>query len=285
METTWRVHVQPHWGNRQVSTIRKSHIAAWVGTKSSERAPQTVRRMMFVLSGILDLAVDDKAITSNPAAGIQLPTKHRKPPRYLTHAQVEALAGQLEGERATIIRFLAYTGLRWGELAALRTRDIDTKRHRITVEQNAVIVNGYYEIGTPKTGKPRTLGFAPFLIFPLRPLIDDKTSNQYVFGDGDTPLRYPNAGDGWFAAAVKRAMRTDPTFPRITLHDLRHTAASLAVSAGANVKAVQRMLGHASAAMTLDVYADLFDEDMDAVAASLNNARTAALATLDMKVS
>ena len=53
-------------------------------------------------------------------------------------------------------------------------------------------------------------------------------------------------------------------------HDLRHTAASLAVSSGANVKAVQRMLGHAGAAMTLDVYADLFDDDLDAVAVALN---------------
>jgi integrase len=55
-------------------------------------------------------------------------------------------------------------------------------------------------------------------------------------------------------------------FPRVTAHDLRHTTASLAISAGANVKGVQRMLGHASAAMTLDVYADLFDSDLDAVA-------------------
>ena len=58
----------------------------------------------------------------------------------------------------------------------------------------------------------------------------------------------------------------------MTDHDLRHTAASLAVSAGANVKAVQRMLGHASAAMTLDVYADLFDDDLDAVADALDAA-------------
>jgi integrase len=61
-------------------------------------------------------------------------------------------------------------------------------------------------------------------------------------------------------------MEKDPTFPRVTIHDLRNTAASLAISAGANVKAVQRMLGHASAAMTLDVYADLFDGDLGAVA-------------------
>ena len=58
----------------------------------------------------------------------------------------------------------------------------------------------------------------------------------------------------------------------MTLHDLRHTAASLAISSGANVKAVQRMLGHASAAMTLDIYADLFDDDLDALARRLDNA-------------
>ncbi len=55
-------------------------------------------------------------------------------------------------------------------------------------------------------------------------------------------------------------------------HELRHTAASLAVSSGANVKAVQRMLGHASAALTLDTYADLFDDDLDAVADRLDDA-------------
>jgi integrase len=63
-----------------------------------------------------------------------------------------------------------------------------------------------------------------------------------------------------------------PSIPRLTPHDLRHTAASLAISSGANVKAVQRMLGHASAAMTLDTYADLFDDDLDAVASRLNDA-------------
>ncbi len=58
----------------------------------------------------------------------------------------------------------------------------------------------------------------------------------------------------------------------MTLHDLRHTAASMSISAGANVKAVQRMLGHASAAMTLDIYADLFDDDLNAVSDRLDEA-------------
>lgn len=62
-----------------------------------------------------------------------------------------------------------------------------------------------------------------------------------------------------------------------TPHDIRHTAASLAISAGAHVKAVQRMLGHSSATTTLDTYADLFDADLDLVAASLNEARRASM--------
>ncbi|MDP9025987.1 MAG: tyrosine-type recombinase/integrase, partial [Actinomycetota bacterium] len=64
-----------------------------------------------------------------------------------------------------------------------------------------------------------------------------------------------------------------PEIPKLTVHDLRHTAASLAISAGANVKAVQRMLGHASAAMTLDVYSDLFEDDLVAVSDALDEAR------------
>jgi integrase len=69
---------------------------------------------------------------------------------------------------------------------------------------------------------------------------------------------------------VEGCQDADGTFPRITAHDLRHTAASLAISAGANVKVIQRMLGHASATMTLDVYADLFDGDFTAVADKLS---------------
>jgi integrase len=76
----------------------------------------------------------------------------------------------------------------------------------------------------------------------------------------------PPGAESWLASAVRRCQAADESFPRVTAHDLRHTAASLAISAGANVKVVQRMLGHTSAAMTLDIYASLFDSDLDAVA-------------------
>jgi integrase len=71
----------------------------------------------------------------------------------------------------------------------------------------------------------------------------------------------PKSSAAWFAAAVQRA-----TIQQVTPHDLRHTCASLAVSAGVDVLALQRMRGHTSAKVTLDIYADLFDDDLDAVA-------------------
>lgn len=138
----------------------------------------------------------------------------------------------------------------------------------------------------------RTVPYPAFLGKMLMREIAGKPSGALIFGDGVTHLLLPNSVNGRFAAAVRKAQATRveaiaeakergeelklPEFPRVTPHDLRHTAASLAISSGANVKAVQRMLGHASAAMTLDTYADLFDDDLDAVAKNLAEAaRTA----------
>ena len=89
-------------------------------------------------------------------------------------------------------------------------------------------------------------------------------------GDGLLPCAAVHTRS-WLSGAVARCQKADPAFPRVTAHALRHTAASLAISAGANPKVVQRMLGHMSAAMTLDVYADLFESDLDTVADRLEN--------------
>ena len=107
----------------------------------------------------------------------------------------------------------------------------------------------------------------------LSALMVSKGRDDLVFTTprGDV-LRVSNYRKRVFVPAVARCRKSDESFPSITPHDLRHTAVSLAVSAGANVKAVQRMLGHAKASMTLDVYADLFDDDLDSVADSLDAA-------------
>lgn len=124
-------------------------------------------------------------------------------------------------------------------------------------------------IGTPKTYKRRSVPYPAFLAPDLLAATGGRQANDIVFADDrGRPLVTPTIREhSWFDRALETA-----GLPTMTIHDLRHTAASLAISAGGNVKAVQKMLGHASAAMTLDVYADLFDDDLDAVAIRLDQA-------------
>lgn len=227
-----------------------------------------------ILLAILEDGVRDRRILANPAADVDLPRKAPAPRHYLTHEQVEVLARAADG-RGTIMRTLAYTGIRWGELVALRVRHVNFLRRRFAIEENAPTSRGRITVGTPKTHERRSVGFPAFLADELAVLCQGKSRDALLFGDGSVHLRTPSSQDGWFDVAVRACQGASDAFPRVTPHDLRHTAASLAVSAGANVKAVQRMLGHKSAAMTLDVYADLFDDDLDGVSTRLDEARSA----------
>jgi len=119
------------------------------------------------------------------------------------------------------------------------------------------------------------VAFPKFLTEPLARQCEGKGRNDILFPAARGGYAKPPGASTWFSGAVDRCRQADPTFPRVTAHDLRHTAASLAISAGANVKVVQRMLGHASAAMTLDVYSDLFESDMDLVADAHDERRAA----------
>ena len=124
-------------------------------------------------------------------------------------------------------------------------------------------------MGTTKAHKHRTVPLPEFLLPYLAARCEGKGRDDLLFpGVDGGHLKRPHGGSGWFDRAI-----AESRLARITPHDLRHTAASLAVSAGANVKAVQKMLGHASAAETLDTYADLFYDGLEAVATALHDAR------------
>ena len=186
-----------------------------------------------------------------------------------------ALAGAVE-RQSEVVRFLAYTGLRWGEMAALRVQDFDMLRRRVNVSRS-VTESGGLVWATPKTWERRSVPFPAALSGELAALMIGKRRDDLVFTDQrGGVLRSSNWRARVFQPAVEVRQKADESFPAISPHDLRHTAASLAISAGANVKAVQRMLGHAKASMTLDVYADLFDDDLDAVAVNLDAAIVAA---------
>ncbi|MCS3492402.1 integrase [Arthrobacter sp. JUb119] len=278
LEIAWRVHVEPVWGKWPISEIVHTEVQAWV-TKLSigdakakpvvkPKSATTVIRAYGVLAAILDDAVKDRRLQTNPARGVDLPRKTKKAHVFLSHEQIRDLADH--SKYPTLVRVLAYCGLRWGEATALRVQDVDMIRRRLNVNQNAVDVGGKIKVGTPKSHEQRSVPFPEFMAPAIGELCKNKHREDLVFPNSDgTYLRHIDMRErkSWFGSAV-----IDSGVPRVTPHDLRHTAASFAVSAGANVKAVQRMLGHSSAAMTLDVYAELFDDDLDGVAVALNEA-------------
>ena len=267
-------HIVPELGKIPIGDLTRLRVQEWASALPG--APATVRKIVNVLSGSLRFAVEDERLPSNPAARLKLPkpTKSRK--RYLSHNQVAALAQAIDEMKdgreygyGLVVLVLAYCGLRWGELSGLRIRDLDldAKHPRLTVEQTVVADKGYQRIEPPKDYEHRSIPIPAFLVGLLRAQIAGRPAYAPVFYGirTGTWLRNHVYRVGWFDTAAEAV-----GIKGLTPHELRHTAASLAVSAGANVKAVQRMLGHASAAVTLDVYADLFDDDLDGVATALN---------------
>lgn len=269
-ESAWRVHVEPRWRRAKVGEIRYTDVQAWVTELAGELSPSMVATVFSVLARILDDAVRDRMLAANPARGVKLPSRGKRQNVYLTAGQLGALAVEA-GRYGSLVLLLGTAGLRWGEAAALRVADVDFLRRRITLHQNAVMVGRTVHVGSLKSGHARTVALSGFVVDELAVTCEGKGRDDLIWPARDGGYLGPPASNkSWLSGAVGRCKVADPLFPQITAHALRHTAASLAISAGANVKVVQRMLGHASAAMTLDVYADLFDDDLTGVAAKLD---------------
>lgn len=268
IESAWRVHVLPKWGRWQVAKVTVPDIESWIAQMVRDgRGTTTVLRAHGVLSGVLGDAVKARRLASNPARGIEgLPRKSTRRHVYLSANDVHRLAAE-SGEHRPLVYVLAFCGLRWGEAIALRVRDVEFLKRRLVVHENAVQLGVDHAVGQTKGRAVRSVPVPSFVLDELSPVCADKDPSDLVFpGPDGKYLPRPKSTRGWFSGAVKRAK-----VQQITPHDLRHSAASLAVSAGVNVLALQRMLGHKSAKVTLDTYADLFDTDLDAVAVTLHN--------------
>jgi integrase len=269
-----RHHVLPRWGAVRLDRITYDDAQAWVnGLAASGLAGASVRKVAGVFSGVLTSAVRGKRLRISPADSLALPRQALARRRYLTARQVEGLA-EASGEWGDLVQMLAYTGLRFGEAAALRVRSVDILRRRLTVEESVTEVDGRLVWSAPKDHQRRSVPFPAFLAPAFEGRMAGKSPDSVLFetAAGST-LRVRNMRRDWFDRATSAA-----GLAGLTPHELRHTAASLAVGARANVLAVQRMLGHEKPSTTLDVYSDLFDGDLDAVAEALEGARTSALA-------
>ena len=196
---------------------------------------------------------------------------------YLTHDQLEALAAAC-GRYTTLVRVLGYAGLRWGEAVALRVGRVDVLRGRLDIADAMTEVNG-----------------GPCSVYPRRTndeLCPSRRSCARTLparceGNPATTSSSPHRGAGclrgnvfrrshWDRACIKIGVgeMVDGRYRGLTPHDLRHAAASFAIASGASVKGVQSMLGHSSATQTLDRYAALWPDELEAVAERIDAARS-----------
>ena len=270
--SVWNSRVEPHWGDMLVADVRSSAVRGWVAAMVAEGTGTPISENAFgVLRRVLGAAGEDNRIARNPCDGVKLPKRKHADRGYLSHEQVAALASQVERD-PEVVRFSRTPDSAGGKMAALRVQDFDMLRRRVNVSRS-VTESGGLQWSTPKSWERRSVPFPAVLAEELASLMIGKARDHLVFTDlRGGVLRNSNWRTRVFRPAVQRRQAVDAAFPTITPYDLRHTAASLAVSVRANVKAVQRMLGHVKASMTLDTYADLFDEDLDEVADRLNEA-------------
>lgn len=289
LESTWSIWVKPTWGKTPVANVTRADAQQWItlmqdGVKNKQpnsdgsfdwiikpRSASVIRRAHDILAGILDDAVADHRIPSNPVRQLELPRKRARRHIYLTVQQLVRLADNAKW-RHDLILVLGLCGMRWGELVPIRVRDVDLKQHRIYIGVSAPMVGGVLMPDDTKTYEARTIMYPSILDPIMHQRCDGRGGDAYLFEapgrPGEMIREWGNAGtgDGWLLTARRHAGIDEP----LRIHDLRHTAASIMVHAGANVKAVQRQLGHRNAAMTLDVYADLFDDDLDNLSTAIS---------------
>ena len=272
MESAWRVHVEPRWGNLAVSQVTKTDVQTWLGDHKDQAV--TIRRAHGILAGIMDLAVEQKCVPTNTSRGVTLPRKPEPEHVFLTHAQLISLVMECSRDQDLYL-MLGTTGVRWGEAGGIQKRDLIPERRRVRLRRAVRDNHRVLTLAPLKNHENRIVATSQVVMDRLVDLSSDMSPTDHIFTAPDGGLLATLGKHSPFHMAVERMVKKGLIPVRITPHDLRHVAAGLLVSSGAHVKAIQKQLGHKSAAMTLDVYSDLFDGDLDEVADAMDVALAA----------
>lgn len=278
-EVWYRKYVEPKFGDRAVGSVKPSEIRAWVAELHAEgRGVGTIERVVGIVRGVFEMAVEDGLVASSPVQRVRLPREAPRHREILTLDQFNLVLDELSPQHyRTFVECLAWTGCRFGELTGLQVRSCDLLRRRLRIERSLSEVGGRFVVTTPKTATSvRVVSLPASLVEPLSRLMVGKGPEDPVF---TTPrgrlIRNTLFRPDVFYPAVEAARLVDPTIPPTRVHDLRHFAATQAIAAGASVKAVQALLGHASARQTLDRYSHVLPDDTDRIAEAFDRLRTA----------
>lgn len=292
----WHSYIEARFGRMGVSSISTLMVREWVAglrTKTGPAAPRTKRDALRVLRWVLWYAVEDGRIARNPALGNKITGTKGTPGQALTLTELRTFVGALKppyGEEALV---LALAGLRWSELAALDERDVirdDSGRLFLAIRRRHVLDEQGKRITLPGTKGGRSSTRKVPVLPELVPIVE-----RHLTGHPDRPLfpsprgarldsRHWRRDGGWKEACEligRKGLRP---------HDLRHTAATAWLRITGDLKAVQTLLGHSTASVTLDLYAhvlndslaraaDLMAEGLAAAAGSVNNGEPTGEAT------
>lgn len=279
------LYVLPQWGDHRIGSVQWQDVSAWLnllGKMQGKRAGELlsasrIGKIHVVFGMVVKHAAKSGRI---PSAAAVLDHELPRLPEddthvYLSHGQLAALA-DAAGEFRSFILTLGYSGLRWGEATAIEAARLNVDTRRIRIVQAWSRPRGGAKLGPVKNHEKRSVPLLASVAEELRALVDGRGPSDLVFAGADGGrLTYTTFRRNVFDPAVIAAGLGDLG---VTPHKLRHTAASLAIRAGADVKVVQTMLGHKTAAMTLDVYGHLWPDRLDEVADALDRGRKSELA-------
>jgi integrase len=284
VERRWRLHIEPALGDKMLSAITPTVVRGWLGRL--DVSPATVRVLLVLLSSILASAVDDGRIVRNPARAqsVKAPRLEKRKVVPWTAGQVAAVRDAMPPQWQAIVDVGAGLGLRISEATALAVEDIDFLRHTVHVRRAVKRVRGRLVFGPPKGGRERDVALPDSVAVALSEHIR-RFPPQAVTLPWETSgkpaavhLLFTTASglvieqNGWNATVWHRARKAAvPTHGQDTgYHALRHYYASYLVSEGADIVTVSEMLGHHSAAFTLNTYSHLMPSAADRIRAIID---------------
>lgn len=271
IEGIYRTHVVPAFGHMPLNSITAPEVARWVAGMRNSMGASSVRKNVFALRRVLDLAVSYGLLRSNPVVGIKLPAEPKNEQRFLGYSQVWDLADNIEPRYRSLVLLAVFGGMRFGELTALRVKHIIPERNQVVVRETLVEINGVVSFGPPKTkSSVRTVTIPRSIMAELVQHMD-----KYCSSDPDALVFTGKRGvpvvRHWFYTHYWKPATKAAALEGLRFHDLRHTFVALWVSLGRNPKEVSKAAGHSSVAFTLDRYGHLYDVDSDGLADELDN--------------
>jgi integrase len=275
-------HITPALGRIKLKDLTPAQVRWFYRDRLDHGlAPATVHKLHVVLHKALEAAVADGLIPRNAAAGLKLPRIVREEIDPLNQDEARRLLDAASGDRLEALYVLALnTGIRQGELVALKWQDVDLENATLSVRRTVTRSGNRFLLGEPKTKKSRrtirlTSGAVAALEVHLSRQLEEMERMGSLYQPGGlvfatttgTIINPSNLRNRSFKPILKRA-KLRP----IRFHDLRHTCATLLLSKDINPKVVSEMLGHASVSITLDIYSHLLPDMQEKAAKALEEA-------------